>query len=430
MRDSWKEIKLVDLASFRRGSFPQPYGLDKWYDDNNGMPFIQVFDVDDNMKLKRETKRKISKLGSQMSVFIPKGTLILTIQGSIGRVAITDYDAYMDRTLLVFQKFYEEVDLKFIMYIIRELFKEAKENANGSTIKTITKEELSEYTINLPPLPQQRKIANILSTCDDVIEKTEAAIAKYQALKQGMMHDLFTRGIDLKTGKLRPKPEQAPDLYEDSELGKIPKDWRVDVFENLCPKVADRDHFTPTYFDTGVPIISPKDFDENHNISFEKCKFISNEAHLKNCKKTDLRTDDLVFTRIGAGLGKVAIVESWMPEFSILHSSCMIRTFERALNSKYLMYFIKGELLQKQISIEVQSIGVPDLGLDKIRLFKCLHPVNLKEQELISKRLSTIDDKIFIEQSTKAKFEKIKSGLMQDLLTGKVEVKVELEKTA
>ena len=126
MRDSWKEIKLVDLASFRRGSFPQPYGLDKWYDDNNGMPFIQVFDVDDNMKLKRETKRKISKLGSQMSVFIPKGTLILTIQGSIGRVAITDYDAYMDRTLLVFQKFYEEVDLKFIMYIIRELFKEAK----------------------------------------------------------------------------------------------------------------------------------------------------------------------------------------------------------------------------------------------------------------------------------------------------------------
>ena len=203
------------------------------------MPFIQVYDVDDNMKLKRVTKRKISKLGAQMSVFIPKGSLILTIQGSIGRVAITDYDAYMDRTLLVFQKFYEEVDLRFIMYIIKELFNIAKENANGSTIKTITKEELSDYTINLPPLPQQKKIAKILSTVDNVIEKTESAIAKYQAIKQGLMHDLFTRGIDVNTGKLRPTPQDAPELYKESVLGWIPREWDIENFENATEIITD-----------------------------------------------------------------------------------------------------------------------------------------------------------------------------------------------
>ena len=71
-----------------------------------------------------------------------------------------------------------------------------------------------------------------------MIEKTEAAIAKYQALKQGMMHDLFTRGIDVKTGKLRPSYQDAPELYQESDLGMIPKDWEVNELGNLTNKIV------------------------------------------------------------------------------------------------------------------------------------------------------------------------------------------------
>ena len=116
--DEWNEDTLANIASFRRGSFPQPYGLPKWYDDENGMPFIQVFDVGEDFRLKPTTKRKISSLAAEQSVFIPKGTLIITIQGSIGRVAITQYDAYIDRTLLLFEEFYQEVDITFFAYTI------------------------------------------------------------------------------------------------------------------------------------------------------------------------------------------------------------------------------------------------------------------------------------------------------------------------
>ena len=61
---------------------------------------------------------------------------------------------------------------------------------------------------------------------DNLIEKTEALIAKYQAIKQGMMHDLFTRGVD-EHGHLRPTHDEAPELYKQSELGWIPKEWEV-----------------------------------------------------------------------------------------------------------------------------------------------------------------------------------------------------------
>ena len=103
--DSWQKYSMDELAKYRRGSFPQPYGSKEWYDDVNGSAFVQVYDIDYDLKLKKDTKSKISDKAKPMSVFVPKGTLIISIQGSIGRVAITQYDAYVDRTILIFQEF-------------------------------------------------------------------------------------------------------------------------------------------------------------------------------------------------------------------------------------------------------------------------------------------------------------------------------------
>lgn len=187
----WETAKLINIADYRRGSFPQPYGLAKWYDEFNGMPFIQVFDVDDNMRLKATTKNKISKLASKQSVFIGKGTLIVTLQGSIGRVAITQYDAYIDRTLLLFEKFYMDIDKVFFAYIIQRLFEIKKQSAPGGIIKTITKQALSEFTVKLPERPEQEKIAKFLSGIDDLISTQTDRIEALKQHKKALMQGLF-----------------------------------------------------------------------------------------------------------------------------------------------------------------------------------------------------------------------------------------------
>lgn len=187
----WKSAKLEELALYRRGSFPQPYGLPEWYDEKNGMPFIQVFDVGDNIKLKQNTKNKISKLAAQQSVFIPKGTLIITIQGSIGRVAITQYDAYLDRTLLLFEKFYREIDKTFFAYNLQLLFEIEKQKAPGGIIKTITKQALSEFVTSIPQFGEQQKIARFLADIDTVITEQSNKIEQLKAHKKGLMQGLF-----------------------------------------------------------------------------------------------------------------------------------------------------------------------------------------------------------------------------------------------
>jgi len=88
------------------------------------------------------------------------------------------------------------------------------------------------YIFDLPS-NEQRKIADILSTIDDAIDSTQALIYKYELIKEGMMYDLFTRGIDPATGSLRPHSSLAPELYQESELGLIPNEWEVKSLENL-----------------------------------------------------------------------------------------------------------------------------------------------------------------------------------------------------
>ena len=188
----WKEVSLIELADFRRGSFPQPYGLPEWYDNEYGEPFIQVYDVGDNFNLKPTTKSKISELAQVQSVFIKKGTLIVTLQGSIGKVAITNYDAYIDRTLLLFSSFKMKVDIYFIMYQIHNLFNIEKEKAPGGIIKTITKEVLSNFKIKLPSFEEQTAIAEILATADRELQLQKEKLAQLQTQKKGLMQVLLT----------------------------------------------------------------------------------------------------------------------------------------------------------------------------------------------------------------------------------------------
>ena len=168
-KTTWEQRKLGEVAIYRRGSFPQPYGKSEWYDGEEAKPFVQVADVTDVMNLVDDTKQKISKLAQPMSVFAEKGSVLVTLQGSIGRVAITQYGAFVDRTVLIFEKYKTEIDNLFWAYVIKQKFVEEARKAPGGTIKTITKEALSDFDLLLPNYNEQKKIGDYFSTLDHLI---------------------------------------------------------------------------------------------------------------------------------------------------------------------------------------------------------------------------------------------------------------------
>jgi type I restriction enzyme S subunit len=178
-------IKTIgEVAVYRRGSFPQPYGNAEWYDGEGAMPFVQVADIGEDMKLVSDTKRKISKIAQPKSVFAPKGSIIISLQGSIGRIAVTQYDAYIDRTVAIFNNISTELLPRYFVYQLQRVFAEKEKTARGSTIKTITKEEFTEFPISIPSIEEQERIVAILdcfsSLCNDISEGLPAEIEARQ----------------------------------------------------------------------------------------------------------------------------------------------------------------------------------------------------------------------------------------------------------
>ena len=189
--DDWEQRKLSECAGFRRGSFPQPYGNKDWYDGEGAMPFVQVADVSSDMKLVDDTKQKISKLAQPMSVFAEKGSILVTLQGSIGRVAITQYGAFVDRTVLIFDKYKEDIDKTFWAYIIKEKFEDEARKAPGGTIKTITKEALSDFDLMLPNYDEQKKLGAFLVSIDNLITLHQSKLEKLKMIKKSMLETMF-----------------------------------------------------------------------------------------------------------------------------------------------------------------------------------------------------------------------------------------------
>lgn len=184
---------LGEVSNYRRGSFPQPYGNKEWYDGDGAMPFVQVADVEEfSRKLKDTTKQYISKLAMAKSVYAPKGTVIVTLQGSIGKVAITQYDSYVDRTLGIFEGYRINIDKVYFALQLEKIFSIKREKARGGTIKTITKEEFTNFPIPIPSLQEQHRIVAILDTFESSIQNLEAQLKQREKQYEYYRNKLLT----------------------------------------------------------------------------------------------------------------------------------------------------------------------------------------------------------------------------------------------
>ncbi|MCB2199506.1 restriction endonuclease subunit S [bacterium] len=314
------------------------------------------------------------------------------------------------------------VDDRFILYSILSdnIAKQVEGHVVGSNYPAINTKDVRRLLIPTPPPGQQRKIAEILTTVDNLIERTEALIAKQESIKQGMMHDLFTRGVD-EHGQLRPPYEQAPDLYKPSELGMIPKEWDTSLLEELTEKIIDGTHFTPEYREHGVPFLRVTDIQDT-SIDFSKLKYISPEEHRILTLRCNPMRGDILLSKNGT-IGLLKIVD-WDWEFSIFVSLALIRPIVSKINTRFLTYYLQSDQTWAQIRKRSKQGTVTNLHLEEIReLVVAVFPA--KEQERVADVFQTMNRTIDTYRSDLEKLQHLKTGLMQDLLTGKVRVNVD-----
>ena len=265
------------------------------------------------------------------------------------------------------------------------------------------------YEIPIPPLPEQKKIASILTSVDEVIENTQKQIDKLQDLKKATMNELLTKGI-------------GHTEFKDSELGRIPKSWEVVPVEELCSEIVDCVNKTAPVSEQPTPFKMIRTTNvRNGRVDIENVRFVSEETFKVWTRRGTLKEGDIVFTR-EAPVGEYGLVTK--PDGLFLGQRTMLyRPDETKTNPTYLMHCFATNLTKKQLEdmtggSTVGHMRVPDCS--KIKFLKC----QLEEQNAIVKVLSSVDNRIEQVAIKLSQTQSLKKSLMQDLLTGKVRVTV------
>ncbi len=290
--------------------------------------------------------------------------------------------------------------------------------AAGSTRYGLSNGALANLPISMPKLPKQKKIAAVLSSIDTAIEKTEALIAKYQQIKSGLMHDLFTRGV-LPNGQLRPPLEQAPELYQETEIGWIPREWSVSRVENVLTRIIDYRGKTPEKTVSGIPLITAKNVRMGY-IDSEPREFIAESGYANWMTRGIPNKGDVLFTT-EAPLGNVAQVPS--SDRVAFAQRVIILQPSGTINASFLTYQLMTESTQRAIARLASGSTALGIKQSEFRKIKIAFPDDLFEQKEIAQRVQVIDGLMNKQQNANRKLHSQKLGLMHDLLTGNVPVK-------
>lgn len=429
MKVSWENKTLDEISSDKKFAIVDgPFGTQLHASEyiSEGVPVIRVVNLSyegifDDSKLVFISNKKANDL--KRSEVVANDIIIAKTGATIGKSGL--FPQKFERGIIASSciKLSVAKDKGFYKYYLYLLSseqgqKEILDGAGGSTRTTINVSPFKKISFKVPPLPQQRKIAQILSTVDAVLKKTEAAIAKYQQLKQGLMHDVFTRGIDVHTGQLRPKQTQAPELYKQSALGWIPKEWEVETLEKISSKIGDGIHATPKYVDSSqYYFINGNNLKEGKIIITDNTNNVSESEYKKHYK--DLSEHTLLYS-INGTIGNIAFYNN---EKIVLGKSAAYICFKNSKLIAFIYYFLQSELVDKFYYLEQTGSTINNLSLASIRKTP-IPTFNEAEQNIIAQKLQSIDQKIHTEQQALAKYQQLKAGLLQDLLTGRVAVRV------
>jgi len=352
------------------------------------------------------------------------GDVLISVRAPVGAVNLADRDYCIGRGLAAIRA--PNIKPSLMGELVARQSSDLRRVAQGTTFEAINKKDLQSLVLNLPPNDDLPVVAQILDTLDTAIAQTQAIIAKLKAVKQGLLHDLLTRGIDA-NGELRPPQSEAPQLYKPSELGWIPKEWDSKQLAGLLGDFDPAMRSGPfgsallkqELVEDGLPLLG---IDNVHTERFiaDYTRFVTSRKFAQLVRYA-VRPDDLMITIMGT-VGRCCLV----PE-NIGQALSSKHTWTISINqdaySPYLAMlqvnyspWVLGHFARDQQGGTMAAIRSETLRSTRL-------PVPPREeQRLMEKVLRELSKRIDSEADSLAKRQLEKAGLMDDLLTGRVHV--------
>jgi type I restriction enzyme S subunit len=419
--DGWRYEPLRNLAEVVSGGTPSRFVPEFW--EGGTIPWVTPTDLAGAVgRFLVDTKETITERGlrSSNARLLPRGTLLMTSRATLGaiRISVDEVCTNQGFKSLIPAK---GVDGQFLFYQMSLNRKRYEALGIGSTFLEINKRDTEQFKVPTAPIAEQRRIAEILSTVDEAIERTEAFIAKMQQIKAGLMHDLFTRGVT-RGGQLRPPREKAPQLYKVSPLGWIPREWDHCSLGRLAEIVSGITLGQPIPVEgIEVPYLRVANVQDGY-LDLRELKTIVVDP--RTIDRLKLREGDVLMNE-GGDFDKLGRGTVWTNPISpCIHQNHVFRVRPRneLLRSRFLAYWSQSEYGKKYFVLSSkQSTNLASINSTQLHRFPVVEPPP-NEQLAIEQRLVGIDSHLAMLRDHAEKFSSLKAGIMHDLLTGRVRI--------
>ena len=306
------------------------------------------------------------------------------------------------------------LDALFLIQLVQwnRLQQHAIAMSSGTKMPRTSWTQLGKFEFSLPPFSEQRRIAVILSSVDEVIEKAQAVIDQVQSVKRGLMQELLTQGIPGRHMRVK-----------QTEIGEIPEEWDLQPAATVCERIVVGIVVKPAqyYATSGVPCLRSLNVQEDW-INDREMKYISHDSN-RQLRKSQLKSGDVVTVRTGYP-GTSAVIPERLNGANCV--DLIISTPGPRISGAFLSRFINSE--RGRAAVAEQKGGLAQQHFNVGAMKAMLTPIpSLQEQNDICDVLQSLDQRLNAETESLYSFLSLKSALMSVLLTGELRVTPETE---
>ncbi len=418
--EGWKVVKIKTLSKVVTGSTPSTNDHTLY-----GQEYLFVSPVDlGEHKYADDSAKKLSFYGFTSSRKIPKGSILFTCIGStIGKTAIAASELTTNQQInSIFPG--ELHDSDFLYYELNSLAAKIKRLAAEQAVPLINKSEFQSLEIKLPPLPEQQKIAEILSIWDTGIAKIEELIAQKQSLKKGLMQQLLT-------GKKRFAEFIKSDKIKTTKLGEIPKDWDLISLSQVPNKKVKwsltggpfgSDLKSSDYTSRGIRILQLQNLGDGKFV--DDYKIYTSEKKADSLLACNIFPGEIIMSKMGDPVARACLIPETEKRFLMASDGIRLVPDSHDFDTNFVLFFINYSLFRRLAIRNSTGSTRQRIGLGDLKKLPFIKP-ELVEQKKIAAVLSTIEMEIESLQRESLQLKEQKKGLMQKLLTGAVRVKID-----
>ncbi len=388
----WRECKLLEIIELIGGGTPKTTISEYW---NGEIPWLSVVDFNNGKKYVFDTEKKITQLGLENSStkLLNTGDIIISARGTVGVIAVLAKEMTFNQSCYGVRGIAEKSITDFIYYLLKDTVSDLKQISHGGVFDTITRDTFNEIDISLPPFPEQKAIAAVLSCLDDKIDLLHRQNKTLEAMAETLFKQWF--------------------------VVEAQEDWEEVTLEDITTRITDGAHLSPSTVENGFPMASVKDMHQ-WGINIESCRKIS-ESDFNELVRNDCRPlkNDIIIAKDGSYLKHVFVAENDL-DVVILSSIAILRPNEK-YHPLLLATFLKMPSTREDLENIVTGAVIPRIVLKDFRKFTIILP----PKDVQEKALNIIEPiylKCWRNVAQIQTLETLRDNLLPKLMSGEVRV--------